>query len=60
MLEKRLAMLLSILFTAAAILASPMDLAALDEAIERCRRDDVLPVFAGEVQRRSAFVTAAY
>ena len=38
----------------------PMDLAALDAAIERCDRAVVLPVFAGEAQRRNAAVTAFY
>ena len=42
------------------ILLASMDLPALDSSIERCQRDAVLPIFSGEAQRRSEFVTAAY
>jgi len=38
----------------------PVDLPALDAAIERCERATVLPVFAAEAQRRSAAVTGFY
>ncbi|MDT8760951.1 hypothetical protein MZO42_19805 [Sphingomonas psychrotolerans] len=38
----------------------PVDLPALDAAIERCERSAVLPVFAAEARRRSAAVTAFY
>lgn len=38
----------------------PIDLPALDAAIERCERATVLPVFAAEAGRRSAAVTAFY
>jgi len=34
-----------------------VDLAALDEAIERCERSQILPVFASEAQRRSGVMT---
>ncbi|MBO9624318.1 MAG: hypothetical protein J7500_16535 [Sphingomonas sp.] len=49
-----------LLALAAAQTSEPMDLPALDAAIERCERDKVLPVFAAEPQRRSAAVTAFY
>ncbi|TGX52108.1 hypothetical protein E5A73_14930 [Sphingomonas gei] len=39
---------------------APVDLPALDAAIERCERSAVLPVFAAEARRRSAAVTAFY
>ena len=45
---------------AAPALFTPIDFTALDDAIERCQRSTVLPVFAAEAQRRSAFVTALY
>ena len=37
-----------------------LDLPALDHAIDDCRRDAVLPVLAGEVARRSSFLTEVY
>jgi hypothetical protein len=52
--------LLLALAVAAAQTSEPMDLPALDAAIERCERDKVLPVFAAEARRRSAAVTAFY
>jgi hypothetical protein len=52
------------LLPALALLAAqsfePMDLVALDAAIERCDRAAVLPVFAAEAQRRNAMVTDFY
>ena len=54
---------MNILYLAAATssaLTASMDFASLDEAIEACRREAVLPVFSAEAQRRSAFITAAY
>ena len=45
---------------AEAALADPMDFPTLDEGIERCQRETVLPIFNSEAARRSAFVTAAY
>ncbi|ATY30675.1 hypothetical protein [Sphingomonas psychrotolerans] len=38
----------------------PIDLPALDAAIERCERATILPIFAAEARRRSAAVTAFY
>lgn len=40
-------------------LAASTDLSTLDEAIQNCRRDAVLPVFAAEPTLRSAFLTSA-
>lgn len=40
--------------------SAPMDLTVLDTAIERCERDTVLPLFAAEPHRRSAFITTSY
>ena len=45
---------------AASALIEPMDLPAVDRAIESCDRAAVLPVFAAEAQRRSAFATSVY
>lgn len=53
-------LLLVLVATAAAQTSVPMDLPALDAAIERCDREKVLPIFAAEPQRRSAAVTAFY
>ena len=52
--------LLYLAAAAAPALTASIDFATLDEAIETCRREAVLPVFAAEARRRSAFVTAAY
>ena len=51
-----------IFFVTAATLqsAEPIDLPALDAAIERCERAAILPVFAAEARRRSAAVTTFY
>ncbi len=49
-----------LLLVAAFQSADPVDLPALDAAIERCERAAVLPVFAAEARRRSAAVTAFY
>jgi len=52
---------LAFLFAVAqAAAAVPLDFPALDEAIERCDRATVLPIFAGEPHRRSAFLTTFY
>lgn len=41
-------------------MTTSIDFAALDEAIERCDRAAVLPVFAQEMRRRSRFVSQTY
>jgi hypothetical protein len=51
---------LLLLLAAALQSVEPIDLPALDAAIERCERATVLPVFAAEARRRSAAVTAFY
>ncbi len=51
---------LLLLAIAGPVAPAPIDFQALDEAIEHCQRDSVLPVFAAEAQSRSAFITAAY
>lgn len=48
------------LLLALLVLTKPIDFAALDEAIERCDRAAVLPVFAQETRRRSEFVSQTY
>ncbi|HVJ01153.1 MAG TPA: hypothetical protein VM662_03170 [Sphingomonas sp.] len=53
-------MFLFVLAAAALQASEPMDLPALDAAIERCDREKVLPIFAAEPRRRSAAVTAFY
>lgn len=40
--------------------AEPVDFPALDDAIERCDRAVILPVFAAESRRRSAATTAFF
>lgn len=54
--------MLALLLTAIAALAdvSAMDLAALDQVIEKCERDKALPVFLAEPKRRSDFLTFVY
>lgn len=49
-----------LLAIAAPLMIEQMDLPALDRAIEGCDRAAVLPAFAAEAQRRSAFATAVY
>lgn len=44
----------------ASALTLPFDFTAFDQAIERCDRPAVLPVFAQEMRRRSQFVSEAY
>ncbi|MDP5281075.1 hypothetical protein Q9Q95_19270 [Sphingomonas sp. DG1-23] len=53
-------MSLVLLVVAAFQSVEPIDLPALDAAIERCERGTVLPIFAAEAGRRSAAVTAFY
>ena len=53
-------LLFFILAIAALGTIDPFDLSALDSAIEDCDRATVLPVFAAEAQRRSAFITKVY
>ena len=40
--------------------AASADLDALDQAVARCDRNSVNPMFAGEAQRRSKFLLGAY
>jgi hypothetical protein len=40
--------------------AASADLDALDQAVARCDRTSVNPMFAGEAQRRSEFLLSAY
>ena len=40
--------------------AASVDLDALDQAVARCDRTSVNPMFAGEAQRRSEFLLSAY
>jgi hypothetical protein len=40
--------------------AASADLDALDQAVARCDRNAVNPMFAGEAQRRSEFLLGAY
>lgn len=53
-------MLLFALAAASLQIVEPIDLPALDAAIEKCERDKILPVFAVEAHRRSAAVTGFY
>lgn len=43
-----------------ALALTAADFDTLDGAIDKCDRDTVMPIFAGEAERRSAFATVAY
>jgi hypothetical protein len=49
-----------ILAPAAAAVDDIVDFAALDAAIEGCRREIAMPAFASEAERRSGFLTSVY